>query len=48
MLALKIFTHPVDEVIFEYTLDELMEDVWGDQLINVCAREMISEGLENE
>ena len=48
MLVLKIFAHPVDEVIFEYTLDELMEDVWGDQLINVCVQEMISEGLENE
>jgi len=40
----KVFTHPVNEVIFKYTLDELMEEVWSYQPVYICTREMLGDG----
>ena len=48
MFAVKIFAHPFDKVIFEYPLDELMEDVWSDQFVNICTRKMFSERLRKQ
>ena len=45
MLALEILADPVYKVIFKHTLDQLMEEVWGYQLMDVCMREMLSERL---
>jgi len=45
MFVLKILTHPINEVILEYTLDKLVEEVWSYQLVNICARKMFGERL---
>jgi len=29
MFAFKIFAHPINEMIFKYPFDELVEDIWG-------------------
>jgi hypothetical protein len=42
---LKILTHPINKVIFEYTLDKLVEEVWGYQLVNIRTRKMFGEWL---
>lgn len=41
----KILTHPVNEVILEYTLDKLVKEVRGYQLVNIRTREMFGEWL---
>lgn len=38
--------HPVDQVVFECSFDELMEDVWRDQLVNIRTGEVFGEWLE--
>lgn len=45
MLVLKVLADPVDEVVLEYTLDELMEEVRSYQLVDVCTRKVLSKGL---
>jgi hypothetical protein len=45
MLTHKILADPVDKVVFKYTLDELMEEVWGYQLMDIRTREILGEGL---
>ena len=45
MLALEILGDPVDKVIFEHTLDQLMKEVWGYQFMDICTREMLGERL---
>ena len=37
--------NPLDQVIFEYTLDELMEDVGCEQFMDISSRESVSEWL---
>jgi hypothetical protein len=45
MLMLKVLAHPLDEVVFEYTFDELVEEVRSYQFVDVRTREMLSEWL---
>jgi len=45
MLMLKVLAHPLNKVVFEYTFDELVEEVRGYQLMDVCVGEMLSEWL---
>ena len=45
MLLPKVLAHPLNEVVFEYTFDELVEEVWSYQFVDVCTREMFSEWL---
>jgi hypothetical protein len=42
---LEVFMNPLDQVIFEYTLDELMEDVGCEQFMDISSRESVSEWL---
>lgn len=42
---LKVLTHPINEVIFENTLDKLVEEVRSYQLVNICTRKALSERL---
>ena len=44
---LQIFFNPGNEVVFERSLDELMEDVRRDQLMDISSREVVCEGLFN-
>ena len=45
MFAFKIFACPLDEVVLENSLDDLVKDVWGYQLVNICTREVLREQL---
>jgi len=45
MLMHKVLAYPVDEVVFEYPLDKLVEEVRGYQLVDIRTREMFSEWL---
>ena len=38
--------NPLDQVIFEYTLDELMEDVRCEQFMDISSRESVCEWLK--
>jgi hypothetical protein len=42
---LEILAHPINKVIFEYTLDKLVEEVRSYQLINICTRKVFGEWL---
>ena len=44
--SFEVFDHPINKVIFEDSFNELVEDVWGDQFIDICTREMLSEWLK--
>jgi hypothetical protein len=41
----KIFINPRNKMILEYTLDELMQDVWGNKLLNISAGEIVCKRL---
>jgi len=45
MLMLKVLTHPLNKVVFEYAFDELVEEVWSYQFMDVCVGEMLGEWL---
>lgn len=45
MFMFKVFTHPLNEVILEYTLDELVKQVWGDKFIDVGIWEVFCKWL---
>ena len=48
MLFFKIAHNPLNEVVFEHTLDELVKQIWGDEAIDVCMGKVLSERLEGE
>ena len=41
----KVVDYPLNQVIFEYTFDELMEEVRGDELIDVGIRKVLGKWL---
>jgi len=41
----KIFINPCNKMILEYALDELMQDVWGNKLLNISMGEIICKRL---
>lgn len=43
----EVLLHPSDKVVFEPTLDDLVEDVERDYLVDVGTRKVIREGLPN-
>lgn len=38
-------TYPCDQMVFKGTLDDLVEDISGNELMNICTREIIRERL---
>lgn len=46
MLKLQIFTHPRHEMIFEGSFDDLVEEIRGEDLVNVGSWEVKGERLE--
>jgi len=46
MLFFKVAYHPLDKVVFEYTLDELVKEVWGDKFVDIGMGEIFGERLE--
>lgn len=45
MLQRQVILDPFNEVILECTLDSLVQEVGGEQFVNVCTRELHHEGL---
>lgn len=45
MFHLKIVYYPSDEMILKRPFDDLMEEIWGKHLVDVCAREVTGEWL---
>ena len=48
MFAFEILTHPINEVIFEDAFDDLMEEIWGYQFINICVGKMFCKRLAGQ
>ena len=42
----KVCANPVNEVVFKCPLDELVKKVGGNQLVDICTREVHREWLE--
>ena len=47
VLTLKVFTHPLNEVILKHSLNELVKQIWSDKLIDVGVGEVVSKRLES-
>lgn len=45
MFTFKVFTHPLNEVILEYSLDELVKQVRGDKFVDVGIWEVFCKWL---
>ena len=43
----EIGANPVDKVVFKCSLDELVEEIRGDQLIDICTGEVHRERLRS-
>ena len=41
----QVLANPGDEVVLEGALDQLMEDVGGYKLVNICTRKICSKWL---
>jgi len=48
MYKLEVLVNPLHKVVFEYALDELVEEVWGEEYMYVGARKIICEGLHGQ
>jgi hypothetical protein len=46
MLKDKVFLHPLDKMILECPLDNLVKDIRGHHLVDVSAREVVGERLQ--
>jgi hypothetical protein len=46
--ALKILTHPLNEMILEGPFDDLMEKIRGEDFMDVCARKVCCERLQED
>ena len=47
MFFSKILCHPFNEVVFEHSLDDLVQEVQGDQFVDICMGEVFSKWLRN-
>ena len=45
IFLLQVLFNPCNEVVFECSLDELMEDVRRDELMDISSWEVVREGL---
>ena len=48
MLVFKVFAHPLNKVVLEHTLDELVKKVWSDELIDVGIGKVFREWLGSD
>jgi len=42
---LEVFLNPLDQVVLENTLDELMENIRCEELVDISSREAVSKRL---
>jgi len=45
MLTPQVLAHPFNKVVLEHTFDELVEEIWSYQFMDVCTGEMLGEWL---
>ena len=43
----EIFVYPGDEMVFEGSFDDLMEEVGREKLVNIRSRKLMSKGLRS-
>jgi len=48
VLFLEITDNPLNKMVFEHTLDELVKQVWGDEFVDVRMGKVFGEWLEGE
>ena len=48
MLFFKVLHHPLNEVVFEHSLNDLVEEVWGDQFVDVCMGKVFGKWLGDD
>ena len=46
MFNSQVFVDPSDDVVLEGSLHNLMEEVGGEELVDISSREMVGKGLE--
>ena len=46
MFNSQVFVDPSDDVVLEGSLHDLMEEVGGEELMDIGLREMVGKGLE--
>ena len=46
MFNCQVFVDPSDDVVLEGSLHDLMEEVGGEELVDIGLREMVGKGLE--
>ena len=46
MFNSQVFVDPSDNVVLEGSLHDLMEEVGGEELVDISSREMVGKGLE--
>ena len=44
----EVFTHPCYEVVLEHAFDELVQQIWGKQLMDIGTRETVCKGLSKK
>jgi hypothetical protein len=47
MFAFKVFAHPLNKMVLENPLDELVEQVWCDEFVDIGVGEVFCEGLDS-
>ena len=45
MFVFKILAYPINKMIFEHSFNELVENIWGYQFVDVCTGKMLGERL---
>lgn len=45
MCDIQVRFHPINQVVLESTLNDLMQNIWGEQLMDVCTRKIVGERL---
>ena len=45
MLVFKVLTHPLNKVVLEYPLDELVEQIGSNELVDIRVGEIFCERL---
>lgn len=48
MLVFEVLTDPLNEVILEYPLDELVKQIWSDELVDVGVGKVLGKWLNGD
>jgi len=48
MFVFKVLAHPLNKVILEYPLDELVKQIWSNELVDISVGKIVSERLDSD